>query len=62
MSDWERDVAVAVGHGHSNAEIARRLYISGATVKTHLSGAQTKLGARNRVDVAVLVERAGLLR
>ncbi|WP_328804140.1 response regulator transcription factor [Occultella kanbiaonis] len=61
LTERERDVAVAVGRGHSNAEIARRLYISEATVKTHLPGAQTKFGARNRVDVAVLAERAGLL-
>ncbi|TDE95068.1 response regulator transcription factor [Occultella glacieicola] len=58
----EGDVAIAVGHGLSNAEIARRLFVSEATVKTHLSAAQAKLGARNRVDVAVMAERAGLLR
>ena len=62
LSDRERDVTVAVGLGLSNAEIARRLYVSEATVKTHLAAAQGKLGARNRVEVAVLAERAGLLR
>ena len=62
LSGRERDVAVAVGRGLSNAEIATQLFVSEATVKTHLSAAQTKLGARNRVDVAVIVERAGLLR
>ena len=61
LSDREREVAVAVGHGLSNVEVARRLFISEATVKSHLAAAQAKLGARNRVDVAVLVERAGLL-
>ncbi|MBZ2197912.1 response regulator [Occultella gossypii] len=61
LSERERDVAIAVGHGHSNVQIARQLYVSEATVKSHLSAAQTKLGARNRVDVAVLAERAGLL-
>ena len=62
LSERERDVAVAVGQGLGNAEIARRLYVSEATVKTHLAAAQGKLRARNRVEVAVLAERAGLLR
>lgn len=62
LSARERDVTVAVGQGLGNAEIARRLYVSEATVKTHLAAAQGKLGARNRVEVAVLAERAGLLR
>ncbi len=62
LSGRERDVTVAVGQGLGNAEIARRLYVSEATVKTHLAAAQHKLGARNRVEVAVLAERAGLLR
>ncbi len=62
LSGRERDVAVAVGRGLTNAEIASQLFVSEATVKTHLSAAQAKLGARNRVDVAVIVERAGLLR
>nr|WP_226920804.1 response regulator transcription factor [Georgenia subflava] len=62
LTDREREVSIAVGRGLTNDEVARQLYLSPATVKTHLSGAQTKLGVRNRVDVAVLVERAGLLR
>ena len=51
-----------MGHGLSNAEIAARLYVSAATVKAHLAAVQTKLGLRNRVQVAVYAERAGLLR
>ncbi|MFC4555485.1 response regulator transcription factor [Georgenia faecalis] len=62
LTERERDVAVAVGHGLLNAEVAHRLYVSEATVKSHLSSAQAKLGVRNRVEVAVLAERAGLLR
>jgi DNA-binding NarL/FixJ family response regulator len=61
LSDREREVVVAVARGWSNADIARELFLSEATVKTHLSSAQAKLGCRNRVEVAVLVERAGLL-
>lgn len=62
LSARERDIVTAVGLGKSNGEIARELFLGEATVKTHLSAAQTKLGARNRVEVAVLAERAGLLR
>lgn len=62
LTDRERQVCAAVGHGLTNAEIARQLFIAEATVKAHLSGIQTKLDVRNRVDIAVLAERAGLLR
>ncbi|MFH5821583.1 response regulator [Georgenia sp. AZ-5] len=62
LSQREREVVVAVAHGLSNADIGRRLYVSEATVKSHLAAAQAKLGLRNRVEVAVLAERAGLLR
>lgn len=61
LTDREREVCSAVGHGLSNAEIAGRLFIAEATVKAHLSTIQTKLGVRNRVEIAVLAERAGLL-
>ncbi len=62
LTGRERDVAVAVGHGLSNAEVAAQLFVSVATVKAHLATIQTKLGVRNRVQVAVHAERAGLLR
>lgn len=62
LSGREYDVAVGVGQALSNREIAERLYVSEATVKSHLAAVQTKLDARNRVEVAVLAERAGLLR
>ncbi len=61
LTDRERDVARAAGLGRSNAQIAEELYISEATVKAHLSAIQTKLNVRNRVEIAVLAERAGLL-
>nr|WP_246305965.1 response regulator [Allobranchiibius huperziae] len=56
----EREAAVArlVARELSNAEIARELYLSDATVKSHLSSAQLKLGVRNRVGVAVLATLA----
>ncbi|WP_454086255.1 response regulator [Georgenia sp. Marseille-Q6866] len=62
LTERERDVAVAVGQGLSNAEVAAQLFVSAATVKAHLATIQTKLGVRNRVQVAVHAERAGLLR
>lgn len=61
LTQREREVAIGVAEGLTNAEIGQRLFLSEATVKTHLSAAQTKLDARSRVNVAVLIERAGLL-
>lgn len=61
LSERERDVAVQVAHGLSNAEIGRRLFLGEATVKTHLAGAQRKLGVGGRVEVAVIVTKAGLI-
>ncbi|MEU2548279.1 response regulator transcription factor [Streptomyces roseolus] len=61
LSDREREVAVAVGHGASNAEIAARLYMSVPTVKTYVSRLLAKLGLNNRVQIALLVHDAGLL-
>ncbi|MFE9136529.1 response regulator [Streptomyces sp. NPDC007355] len=57
----EREVAVAVGRGLSNAEIAGRLYMSVPTVKAHVSRVLAKLGLDNRVQIALLVHDAGLL-
>jgi len=60
LSDREREVAAQVGCGLSNADIARQLYMSEATVKAHLSRVLTKLNATNRVQVAIVVRDAGL--
>ncbi|MBO2445851.1 response regulator transcription factor [Actinomadura barringtoniae] len=57
----EREVLVAVGDGLSNVEIAARLYMSEATVKTHVSRILTKLSLTNRVQAAILAYRAGLI-
>lgn len=61
LSERELAVARSVARGHTNREIAHELYISETTVKTHIAAAQNKLGVRTRVEVAVLVARAGLL-
>ncbi|GHJ97287.1 DNA-binding response regulator [Streptomyces sp. NE5-10] len=61
LADREREVAVAVGRGASNAEIAAQLFMSVPTVKTYVSRLLAKLGLNNRVQVALLVHDAGLL-
>lgn len=61
LTDRELEVAVAVGNGGSNADIAAELYMSVATVKAHVSRLLTKLDAENRVQVAMLVHDARLV-
>ncbi|MER6090808.1 response regulator transcription factor [Streptomyces bluensis] len=61
LNDREREVAVAVGRGASNAEIAAGLFMSVATVKTHVSRILAKLDLNNRVQIALLTYDAGLL-
>ncbi|MGW0970969.1 response regulator [Streptomyces sp. NPDC002516] len=61
LNEREREVAVAVGRGSSNAEIAAGLFMSVATVKTHVSRILAKLGLNNRVQIALLAYDAGLL-
>jgi DNA-binding NarL/FixJ family response regulator len=61
LSEREREVAVAVGQGKSNAEIAGELYMSLATVKAHVSHILVKLELTNRVQVAICVHDAGLV-
>ncbi len=61
LTDRERDVALAVGRGSSNAEIAAQLHLSIATVKAHISHLFMKLEATNRVQVAIFMHDAGLL-
>ena len=56
----ELEVARLVAEGLSNAEIAARLFLSESTVKTHVNRAMLKLDAPNRVNLAVIMERARL--
>lgn len=60
LGDREREVAVALGNGKSNAEIGAELYMSVATVKAHVSRLLTKLDLNNRVQIALLTHDAGL--
>jgi DNA-binding NarL/FixJ family response regulator len=56
----EREVAVAIGQGKSNADIAAELYMSVATVKAHVSRLLQKLELDNRVQIALLAHDAGM--
>jgi len=60
VSEREREVAVEIGRGRSNAEIAAALFLSEATVKAHVSRLLTRLDLNNRVQIAMLVHDAGL--
>ncbi|MDQ6641648.1 MAG: response regulator transcription factor [Actinomycetota bacterium] len=60
LTDREREVAVAVGQGLSNADIARALFLSVPTVKAHIGRLFTKLEVDNRVQIAICVHDAGL--
>jgi DNA-binding NarL/FixJ family response regulator len=61
LTEREREVLVEVGRGLQNADIGRKLFMSEATVKAHVSRALVKLDATNRVQVAILAYEAGLL-
>lgn len=61
LTEREREVAIAVARGASNAEIAERLFMSVATVKVHLGHVFAKLGVTNRVQVAIRMHDAGLV-
>ncbi len=61
LTQRERDVLVCLGEGLSNQQIARRLGVGEATVKTHVSRVLTKLDLRSRVQAAVLAKDAGVV-
>ena len=61
LTDREREVLVAVAAGRSNDELARELYVSPATVKTHVSRLLAKLGARDRAQLVVVAYESGLV-
>jgi DNA-binding NarL/FixJ family response regulator len=61
LTDREREVMGLVAEGLTNSEIAERIYLSPATVKTHISRILTKLGARDRTQLVVLAYESGLV-
>ncbi|BEL04492.1 response regulator transcription factor [Actinoplanes sichuanensis] len=61
LTEREREVLVEIGAGLTNAEIARTLHMSEATVKSHVTRLFEKLAATNRVQLAITAFRAGLV-
>jgi DNA-binding NarL/FixJ family response regulator len=61
LSDRERELLTLLGNGESNAELARRLFASEATVKTNVSRLLTMLDLTSRTSAAILAQEADLL-
>jgi len=61
LTDRELDVIRLIARGRTNTEIAEELFVSLSTVKTHLGNIFSKLGARNRVEIAAWAWESGLM-
>jgi DNA-binding NarL/FixJ family response regulator len=62
LTEREADVVRLVARGLSNAEIAQELFLSTATIKTHINRVLAKLGLRDRVQLVVRAYESGLIR
>lgn len=61
LSEREREICILLAAGATTASVAARIHLAESTVKTHLRAAEGKLGVGSRAQLAVLIDRAGLL-
>jgi DNA-binding NarL/FixJ family response regulator len=62
LTERETSIVLLIAQGLSNAEIAARLYLSEATVKSHVARVLAKLGMRDRVQIAIFAYESGIVR
>ncbi|WP_257183252.1 response regulator [Corynebacterium cystitidis] len=61
LTEREKEILIAIAHGWSNTEISQRMFITMATVKTHVGRILAKTGSRDRVHAVIFAYRTGLV-